>query len=154
MHHDRHLSLPCVSASRQRIARRSTPLCLTSLLPIAIAMVSGMTGCAGSGCMQPQYPAGYPQQYPAYPAYPQPYPTAAGAPAVGGVPATAMPPTLPAGYPPTGMAQPPLYGQPPAVSQPPLYGQPPVYGQPIPGSVPGTTSAGYPPGYAQPMFGK
>lgn len=154
MHHDRHLSVQGVFASEQQFTRRASRIRLASIFSLTIAMVAGVTGCAGPGCTQPQYPAGYPQQYPAYPAYPQPYPTAAGAPAVGGVPATGMPATLPTGYPPAGAAQPPLYGQPPALTQPPLYGQPPVYGQPIPGSVPGTTSAGYPPGYAQPMFGK
>lgn len=94
-------------------------------------------GCAGTSCAQPQYPAGYPQ-YPAYPAYPQPYPSAAGTPAMPGQMAPATGAMLPGGY-----------GQ-PGVAQPPMIGQPPVYGQPIPG----TTSAGYPPGYAQPMLGR
>ena len=125
--------------SIQRLVPCVAILCLSSF---------GLSGCAGTNCAQPQYPAMSP--YPTYPAYPQPYPTQ-GAPAAPGT--VAAPPVgmmNPGTSAPAGYGQPPaVYGQPPAV-----YGQPPVYGQPIPGSYPGTTSAGYPPGYAQPMIGR
>ena len=118
--------------SIQRLVPCMAILCLSSF---------GLSGCAGTNCAQPQYPAMSP--YPTYPAYPQPYPTH-GAPAAPGT--VAAPPV---GMMNPGTSAPAGYGQPPAV-----YGQPPVYGQPIPGSYPGTTSAGYPPGYAQPMIGR
>ncbi|MFZ4470034.1 MAG: hypothetical protein ACOYOZ_12295 [Pirellula sp.] len=118
--------------SIQRLFPCVAILCLSSFC---------LSGCAGTNCAQPQYPAMSP--YPTYPAYPQPYPTQ-GAPAATG---TVAPP--PVGMMNPGTSAPAGYGQPPAV-----YGQPPVYGQPIPGSYPGTTSAGYPPGYAQPMLGR